>query len=56
MLHARTANIRYDRYCSNFLDFGIQLNKGQNGMQGQFKNPIMPVPLPSGFPWGPSAK
>jgi len=35
---------------------GNYLNVEQNGMQGQFKNPIKPVPLPSGFPWGPSAK
>ena len=28
MLHTRAANIRCDRYCSNFLDFGVQLNKG----------------------------
>ena len=28
MLHARAANIRCDRYCSNFLDFGVELNKG----------------------------
>ena len=28
MLHARTANIQCDRYCSTFLEFVIQLNKG----------------------------
>ena len=27
MLHARAANIRCDRYCSNFLNFRVQLNK-----------------------------
>ena len=27
MLHVWAANIRCDRYCSNFLDFGVQLNK-----------------------------
>ena len=27
MLHARTANIRCDRYYSNFLNFGVQLKK-----------------------------
>ena len=27
MIHARAANIRCDRYCSNFLDFEVQLNK-----------------------------
>ena len=27
MLHAWTANIRCDRYCSNFLEFGVELIK-----------------------------
>ena len=27
MLYAWAVNIRCDRYCSNFLDFGVQLNK-----------------------------
>ena len=26
MLHAWAANIRYDRYCSNFLEVGMELN------------------------------
>ena len=26
MLHARAANIRCDRYCSTFWDFGVELN------------------------------
>ena len=30
MLHARTANIRCDRYYSNFLNFGVQLNKASS--------------------------
>ena len=28
MLHTRAANIRCDRYCSNFLEIGMKLNKG----------------------------
>ena len=28
MLHAQTANIRCDRYYSNFLEVGVELNKG----------------------------
>ena len=28
MLYARTANIRYDGYCSTFWDFGLELNVG----------------------------
>ena len=27
MLHARATNIRCDRYCSNFLEIGVELNK-----------------------------
>ena len=27
MLHARAANIRCNRYCSNFLEIGVELNK-----------------------------
>ena len=42
--------------CATLFQRENYLNIEQNGMQGQLKNPIMPVPLPSGFPWGPSAK
>ena len=31
MLHAWAANIRCDRYCSNFLEFGLQLNTAKVG-------------------------
>ena len=30
MLYARAANIRCDRYCSTFLEFEVQLNKGED--------------------------
>ena len=30
MLHARTADIRCDDYCSTFWDFGLELNMGLN--------------------------
>ena len=26
MLHARATNIRCDKYCSNFLEIGVELN------------------------------
>ena len=29
MLHAQATNIRYDRYCSNFLEIGVELNKAR---------------------------
>ena len=28
MLHVQAANIRCDRYCSNFLEVRVELNKG----------------------------
>ena len=34
MLHTLAANIRCDRYCSNFLDFGVQLNKALQLIHG----------------------
>ena len=37
MLHAWAANIRCDRYCSNFLDFGVQLNKASGLLDKVFQ-------------------
>ena len=36
MLHVRAANIRCDRYCSNFLEVGVELNKGLVQFQAPF--------------------